>query len=79
MSITINKTSPIPKLVNLKKWCELTGETKQAVYQRLSAGKWIVGIHVTKPDNRIWVNYREAQKWLMNPNKSTHQALKALK
>lgn len=79
MSITINKIINAPKLVTLKKYCELTGETPNAVYQRKSTGKWLLGIHYLKCDGRIWIKFYEAQKWVKNQNKATIQALKALK
>jgi hypothetical protein len=79
MPIHINKIIKTPKLITLKKYCELTGETKGAVYQRIYAANWLLNVHYLKCDGRIWVKFYQAQKWVMNQNKATIQALKALK
>lgn len=77
MAIIINKNIRIPKLITLKKWCELTGDSEHAVYQRIQAGKWLLGIQYIKVENRIWVKHYEAQRWLLNPQIATLQALQA--
>jgi hypothetical protein len=49
--------------VKLEWYCEHTGDTKDAVYSRRHKGKWADGIHCEMRDGRLWINYREAQKW----------------
>jgi len=55
------------KWVRLKKYCELSGDTAEAVKARRSNGKWAEGKHSKKgPDNKIWVNLEEVDKWVEN-------------
>jgi len=49
----------------LKKYCELTGDTENAVKSRRNNGKWAEGKHSkTGPDGKIWVNLKEVEKWV---------------
>lgn len=75
MPVTIIKNLKIPDSIKLKEWCKLTGETEQAVYQRISAGKWLLNVQYIKVEGKIWVEYKQAQKWLKNPKTATLQAL----
>lgn len=50
--------------VLLKRWCELTGDTKDAVYSRRHARKWADGIHCKKKDGKLWINVPEAMTWI---------------
>ncbi|CAK7069329.1 Excisionase [Kerstersia similis] len=51
--------------VRLDKYCELSGDTKHAVYFRRKTGIWKEGIHSKlDPQNRIWVNTEEVEKWV---------------
>ena len=79
MPVTIIKTIKYPDRMTLKKWCDDTGDTPNAVYQRISSGKWLEGIQFIKVEGKIWIEYKEAQKWLQNPKMATLQALKELK
>lgn len=79
MTVTIIKNLKIPDSIKLKEWCKLTGETPNAVYHRISAGKWLDGIQFIRVEGKIWIEYKQAQKWLKNPNTATLQGLKALK
>lgn len=79
MAVTIIKNLKIPDSIKLKEWCRLTGETEQAVYQRISAGKWLLNVQYIKVEGKIWIEYKQAQKWLKNPTTATLQGLKALK
>jgi hypothetical protein len=60
------------ELVTLERWCELTGDTKDAVYSRRHKGKWADGIHCELRDHRLWVNVPEAQKWLKKNPSTSH-------
>jgi hypothetical protein len=54
-------------LVRLRKYCELTGDTANAVHARRKKGQWADGIHGTiGPDNKLWVDIREVQKWVQS-------------
>ena len=52
--------------VRLKKYCELSGDTVDAVKWRRKTGIWADGKHSkVGPDKRIWVNLEEVQKWVL--------------
>lgn len=52
--------------VKLEKYCELSGDTKQAVYFRRKTRVWKEGVHLRKdPQNRLWVNLEEVENWLL--------------
>ena len=53
------------KWVMLKKYCQETGDTEDAVRWRRKAGIWADGKHSkVGPNGRIWVNVEEVQKWV---------------
>ncbi|MGN6831104.1 excisionase [Paucibacter sp. M5-1] len=51
--------------VRLSKYCELSGETPDAVSGRLRAGKWLRDIHARQPEGSsgLWVNLRAVNDW----------------
>jgi len=60
----MNLVMPI-NWVRLAKYCELTGELKGTVINRMKTGGWAKGIHYTiGPDRRRWVNLEKAQEWV---------------
>lgn len=50
--------------VKLNKYCEITGDTPDAVHSRRRAGKWLDGIHCKLVDGNLWVNLKSAQQWV---------------
>jgi hypothetical protein len=59
---------PQPKLVLLRRYCQLTGDTARAVHDRRRKGQWIDGKHCfLAPGRRVWVNLAEINAWIMNP------------
>jgi len=52
----------------LKKYCELSGETKDSVYGRIKRGQWIDGLHYKKSkDGKIWIDPIKVKKlWIEN-------------
>lgn len=64
------------KWVKLEKYCELTGDTKQAVYFRRKTMVWREGVQLRKdPQNRLWVNLEEVENWLLqSPHTSPRTA-----
>lgn len=61
------------KFVRLKKYCELTGETPEAVHARRKTSQWVDGLHCEiGPDRKLWVNLEEAQKWVTNGTTLAH-------
>ncbi len=56
------------RYVKLTKYCELSGDSKQAVYGRRKKGIWLDGREtVTGPDGKIWVDMKAVESWL-NPS-----------
>lgn len=51
--------------VRLSKYCELSGETPDAVSGRLRTGKWLRDIHARQPEgsSELWVNLRAVNDW----------------
>mgnify|MGYP003625770231 CR=1 FL=1 len=52
------------KWVKLKHWCNLTGDTGNAVHARRKTGKWKDGVHCMVRDGNLWINIREGQSWI---------------
>lgn len=55
--------------VKLSKYCDITGDTPDAVYAKNRRGLWTAGVHCKKaPDGCLWVNIEEVSKWVeQNP------------
>lgn len=65
MAISYIKNIHNPKWVKLIKYCELSGDSPDAVYAKRKRGIWLDGIHCKiAPDNKLWVNMEEIQKWV---------------
>jgi hypothetical protein len=60
--------------VKVSKYCELTGDTPQAVYTRRSRGQWIDGLHCKIKARKLWINLPEIQKWLEQDRSQTQAA-----
>lgn len=55
------------KWVTLKKYCEISGDTVDAVKQRRKKGEWAEGKHSKLgPNGRIWVNLEQVDRWIEN-------------
>lgn len=64
--------------VKLEKYCELSGDTKQAVYFRRKTFVWKEGVQLRKdPQNRLWVNLEEVEKWLLQNQTTSSPAASA--
>lgn len=50
------------KWVLLKKYCELSGETRHSFNGKVRANIYVMGKHFKKVDNRIWVNTQAMDK-----------------
>lgn len=59
-----NNTLPL-HWVRLSKFCDLTGDTRTAVNNRVRAGKWLRDVHVRAPDGskELWVNLVAVNDW----------------
>jgi len=52
------------RLVTLKRFCELTGYTPDAVNKKVNTGVWMMGKIVVKaPDGRRLIDLQEYEKW----------------
>ena len=66
------------KWVKLKKYCEESGETKDAVHSKRRKGQFVDGIHTKiAADGNLWVNIEEVEKWVELGNRATISALRA--
>ena len=64
--------------VKLEKYCELSGDTKQAVYFRRKTFVWKEGVQLRKdPQNRLWVNLEEVENWLLQSPATSSRAASA--
>lgn len=53
------------KWVKLKRYCELSGDTPNAVHARRKKGLWLDGVQCKLgPDGNLWVNLDEVEKWV---------------
>lgn len=60
--------------VRLSRFCELTGETREAVIARVKAGHWLRDVHVRTPagSSEQWVNLQAVNDWAAG-RKPAHQ------
>jgi len=64
--------------VKLKKYCQVSGDTSNAVHAKRKRGMWLDGIQCKLgPDGNIWINLGEVEKWVENGNKATNCSLRA--
>lgn len=67
------------KWVKLKKYCQESGDTSNAVHAKRKRGIWLDGIQCkVGPDGNIWINTIEVEKWVENGNKATNRSLHAV-
>lgn len=56
------------KWVKLAKYCDLSGDTPDAVYAKNRRRIWLEGVHYRKaPDGCLWINTDEVNKWVEQP------------
>lgn len=61
--------SPQLAWVKLPKYCELSGDTKNAVYAKRKKGIWLDGRQCTVgPDGNLWINLKEVELWVQHGN-----------
>ncbi len=64
--------------VKLKKYCQISGDTSNAVHAKRKRGMWLDGIQCkVGPDGNIWINLVEVERWVEHGNKATNQRLRA--
>jgi len=53
--------------VKLKKYCELSGDTIDAVHAKRRRGIWLDNKQCRlAPDGKLWINLLEVEKWVEN-------------
>lgn len=53
--------------VKLKKYCELSGDTVDAVHAKRRKGIWLDELQCRlAPDGNLWINLLEIEKWVEN-------------
>lgn len=51
--------------IRLAKYCEMTGDTPDAVHARRRKKQWVDGVHCRlAPDGNLWVNPEEVNRWV---------------
>jgi hypothetical protein len=77
----MNTATPLEQhlddLITLAIFCQLTGMTKKAVYEKIAAKKWRHGFEIFKdPDGKIWVSRSGYQAWVrqgVTPQALSHE------
>lgn len=64
------------KWVKLSKYCELSGDTEDAVHARRRRHVWNDGQEFKKaPDGSIWINTQAVEAWVQHQdNQASHEA-----
>jgi hypothetical protein len=64
------------KWVKLKKYCELSGDTEDAVHAKVRRGIWVKGVQIKAAgDNALWVNTEEVDKWVEKGTQAIQEAI----
>ena len=64
------------KWVKLKKYCQQSGDTPDAVHSKRKRGMCLDGLHCKLgPDGNLWVNLIEVEKLVEQGNRATTQRL----
>lgn len=51
--------------IRAEKYCQITGESMEAIYGHIRDGDWAAGKHYKRTGQRtLWINIREAQDWI---------------
>ncbi len=65
------------KWVKLKKYCELTGDTPDAVHAKRRKGQFVDGVHCRiADDGNLWINTEAVERWVEQGAKATVSALR---
>ena len=58
--------------VKLSKYCELTGDTEDAVHAKRRSGIWLDDVHCKiAGDGRLWINTEAVQEWIETSSKES--------
>lgn len=65
------------KWVKLKKYCDDSGDTKDAVHAKRRKGMWLDGVHCKiADDGNLWINTEAVEKWVEQGNQATREKLR---
>jgi len=65
------------KWVKLKKYCQISGDTPDAVHAKRRKGTWLDDVHCKiAPDGNLWINLVEIEKWVESGTLATLQMLR---
>lgn len=64
--------------IRLAKYCELSGDTADAVHARRRKRQWTDGLHCRLgPDGNLWVNLEEVNKWVEGQDPRASSSIRA--
>lgn len=52
------------KWVKITKYCELSGDSRDAVHARRRKGQWLDGVHCQVRKNNLWINTEAVEQWV---------------
>ena len=62
-----------PVIVKLSRYCELTGDTPDAVHMRRRRGEWVDGRHChIIGGRRLWIDLAEVNAWIRSSGIQPH-------
>lgn len=65
--------------VKLSKYCDLTGDTSDAVHAKRRKGHWVDGVHCkVAPDGNLWVNLEAVELWVQQGSVATQGFLRRM-
>ncbi|VVE74703.1 hypothetical protein PCA31118_04822 [Pandoraea captiosa] len=65
------------KWVKLKKYCELSGDTPDAVHAKRRKGQFVDGVHCRiADDGNLWINIEAVERWVEQGARATIGALR---
>jgi hypothetical protein len=65
--------------VKLSKYCDLSGDTPDAVHAKRRKGHWVDGAQCkVAPDGNLWVNLEAVELWVQQGSVATQRALRPL-
>lgn len=73
-----------PVFVNPLRWvrlaiyCQLSGDSADAVHARRRKRQWLDGVHCrVGPDGNLWVNPEEVNRWIEQPAQAANTSTRA--
>jgi len=67
--------APSIRWVKLGRYCEMTGDSRDAVHARRASGKWLDGVHCRIVDHMLWVDLEAVSEWIEGGIAATQRAI----